>query len=293
MIGAVLDSHHHLWDTAELEYPLFRNLPALAQPYRASDHVGEAEQLGITASICVEAASAGADPLRETDWLLAEADRSSVVAGVVAWAPLDRPAELESHLDRLLAHPGKPVLGVRRSFEQEEPVFPRRPEIAAGARLAGERGLVVDLVLFSPSLGATIDLVDACEGTQFVLDHLGKPRIREGLLEPWSTELRELAARPNVVAKVSGLSTEADHAAWRLDDLRPYVEHALSCFGAERLLYGSDWPVVELAGGHGRWLGVAGDLLAGLSEEDQSAIFRENARRVYALDDRVAGQPTS
>jgi L-fuconolactonase len=281
--SGIVDSHHHLWDTAALDYALFQTVPALDRPYRASDYDGEAAPLGVEASICVEAASAGADGRRETEWLLAEVDRSSLVAGVVAWAPLDRPGELAPYLEWLLGLGGKPILGVRRSFELEPPEFPRLPELAAGVREAGDRGLVVDLVLYAPSLGATIELVDAGPQTRFVLDHLGKPRIREGVRDPWWAELRELALRPNVVCKLSGLPNEADRERWRVEDLQPYVDHALDCFGADRILYGSDWPVGNLAGGQGRWLATVQELLAGAGDAALAAIFGGNAQRHYAL----------
>jgi L-fuconolactonase len=279
----VLDSHHHLWDTTELSYELFRTVPALDRPYRAAEYDAEARALGIAASICVEAASAGTDGRRETEWLVAEATQSELIAGLVAWAPLDRPSTLDDHLDWLLGLGGPPIVGVRRSFELEPSDFARRPEVAEGARIAGARELVVDLVLFSNSLAASIDLVDAAPRTQFVLDHLGKPRIREHLFEPWATELRELALRPNVVCKLSGLTTEADRDAWSVDHLKPYVEHALGCFGPERLLYGSDAPVASLAGGHRRWLEAVRDLLAGIGADQRAAILGGNARRVYSL----------
>jgi L-fucono-1,5-lactonase len=280
-VNGIVDSHHHLWDTAALDYPLFRGVPALERPFRARDYDKEAAALGITASICVEAASAGADGRSETEWLVAEAARSDLVSGLVAWAPLDRPDELAGHLDRLLDLDGKPVVGLRRSFEHEDPGFPRRPELAAGARAAGDRGLVVDLVLYSRSLAAAIALVDASPQTRFVLDHLGKPRIRERVREPWATELSELALRPNVACKLSGLPTEADHEGWTVEDLRPYVEHAFECFGVDRLMYGSDWPVAEISGGHGPWLAAAKELLAGAGAEAEAAVFAGNARRVY------------
>jgi L-fuconolactonase len=272
----ILDSHHHLWDTRELEYALFETVDELRRPFLSADY----ELLGPPRSICVEAASAGADGRRETEWLLRETAESAVVAGLVAWAPLERD-DLVRHLDWLAEQPGKPIVGVRRSFEFEDPEFPRRA--AAGAREAGARGLVVDLVLFPRSLRATIDLVDTCPGTRFVLDHLAKPPIREGGWEPWASELAELALRDNVVCKLSGLPTEADRDGWTVDDLRPYVEHALANFGPDRLLYGSDWPVVNLAGGAAQWLAAVRTLLAHLDASERNVVLSGNATRVYGL----------
>jgi L-fuconolactonase len=272
----ILDSHHHLWDTRELEYTLFEEVDELRRPFLA----GHYELLGVPRSICVEAASAGADGQRETEWLLREIDGSSVVTALVAWAPLELD-DVARHLDWLAEQRGKPVVGVRRSFEFEEPDFPRRT--TAGAREAGDRDLVVDLVLFPPALRATIALVDACPGTRFVLDHLAKPPIREGGWEPWASDFAELALRDSVVCKLSGLPTEADRERWTVDDLRPYVEHAFACFGAERLLYGSDWPVVNLAGGADRWLAAVETLLSQLEPSERTAVLAGNAARLYGV----------
>jgi L-fuconolactonase len=272
----ILDSHHHLWDTRELEYALFETVEELRRPFLAADY----ETLGVHRSICVEAASAGADGRRETEWLLREIDKSTTVAGLVAWAPLER-EDAALHLDWLADQPGKPVVGVRRSFEFEDAAFPVRT--TAGAREAGKRGLVVDLVLFPRSLRTTIDLVDACQETQFVIDHLAKPPIRAHGWEPWASEFRELALRGNVTCKLSGLPTEADRDLWTVEDLRPYVEHALACFGPDRLLYGSDWPVVNVAGGAARWLAAVQILLGQLDPAERKAILLENASRVYGV----------
>jgi L-fuconolactonase len=287
----ILDSHHHLWDTNELHYSLLETIDLLNRPFTAVDFEAEAEKSGISQSICVEAASAGADGRAETEWLLRQAEACDRIAALVPWAPLDRP-ELERYLDWLCSLAGKPIVGVRRSFEFEDSLFPKRPEVVDGARIAGARGLVVDLVLFCRSLGATIALVDACPETVFVLDHLGKPSIREGHREPWAGELRELAARANVACKLSGLTTEAERAKWSAADLRPYVEHALDCFGEERILFGSDWPVVNLAGGLSRWMTAVRELFTGVDRRALSGILAGNARRTYGLD-RGRGQVVS
>jgi L-fuconolactonase len=279
----ILDSHHHLWDTNELHYSLLETIDLLNRPFTAVDFEAEAEKSGISQSICVEAASAGADGKAETEWLLRQTEASDRIVALVAWAPLDSP-ELEGYFDLLASLAGKPIVGVRRSFEFEDSLFPKRPEVVEGARIAGARGLVVDLVLFSRSLGATIALVDACPETTFVLDHLGKPPIREAHREPWASQLRELAGRPNVVCKLSGLTTEAEQTRWRVADLRPYVEHALDCFGEERILFGSDWPVVNLAGGLSRWMTGVRELLTGFDQLARSCILAGNARRTYGLD---------
>ena len=271
----IFDAHHHLWDTRVLDYGLFRqSAPALDRPFLLEEYEREARELGVTGSLWVEAASAGADGTRELEWATEHVDGSSIVEALVAWVTLEDATEED--FDRLA---GRRVVGVRRSFELEEPSFPLR--VVRGAQLAGERGLVVDVVLFPPALPAVLELVDRCPGTQFVLDHLAKPEIAVGGWQPWASQLRELARRPNIVAKLSGLVTEADRARWTVADLRPYVEHALETFGPGRLLYGSDWPVLTLAGSHRRWLEAALELLEPLSREEREAVLAGNARRIY------------
>lgn len=274
---SVFDAHHHLWDTRVVEYRLFRErVPKLDRPFLLDEYEREARALGVTGSLWVEAASAGADGKRELAWAAGHAGTGGLVEGLIAFMRLE--AADEAAYDELPAQ----VVGVRRSFEFEEPGFARRPDVVHGARLAGERGLVVDLVLFPPALPAAIDLVDACPGTQFVLDHLGKPEIAARRWEPWASLVHELAHRPNVAAKLSGLATEADRTSWSVDDLRPYVEHALELFGPGGLLYGSDWPVLTLAGGgHEHWLEAVMRLLEPLTGEEQHAILEQNARRLY------------
>lgn len=278
----IVDSHHHLWDTHALDYELFETIEPLRRPFTCTDYESVAATTDVSRSICVEAASAGADGRRETEWLLAETAASSRIAAVIAWAPLDHP-NIDAYLDWLTSHDGKPIVGIRRSFEFEPPDFAQQTAVINGARAAGARGLVVDLVLFAPALPAASALADACPETQFVLDHLGKPPVRDGRYQPWADHLAELALRPNVVCKLSGLPTEARHDAWTTADLAPYAEHALDCFGHDRLLFGSDWPVVELAGGMRRWLLAVHELLAPLSEDEHTAILGQNARRIYRI----------
>jgi L-fuconolactonase len=281
-IAGIVDSHHHLWDPTALHYRLFDTIQELNRPHTLAQYEEEAERLGIRRSICVEAASAGADGRGETKWLLRQIERSQRISALVSWAPLEQP-DLAQHLDWLSSLEGKPIVGIRRSFEFEPEDFPKQPAVIEGARLVGERGLVVDLVLFSRSLAATITLVESCPKTQFVLDHLGKPPIRDGRREPWASQLRELALRPNVVCKLSGLPTEADRVNWTTADLRPYVEHGFDAFGPERILFGTDWPVLNLAGGVRRWFSAMGEFLRELDQPASAAVLAGNACRIYGV----------
>jgi L-fuconolactonase len=211
------------------------------------------------------------------------AAREPRIAAIVAQVAVDRGAETEAALAALDGHAR--VRGVRHIL-QEEPGFELRlrPELVAGVRRVGERGWTFDLCVKHAQLPACLELVRACPGTTFVLDHAGKPDIQDERFDPWRAHIAALSDRPNVVCKFSGLVTEADPESWTVDALRPYVRHLLGCFGPERLLYGSDWPVVKLAGGYGRWLDAALELLEVLPARERAAVLSENARRVYRLD---------
>lgn len=279
----MLDAHVHLWDTRAVSYTLFDGDPQLSGRWGPERYFRDAAQAGVDRIIVVEAASAGADGRAEAQWLCSELAADDRIGGVVAWAPLES-RDLDQRLDELLALDGLPVVGIRRSFEFEEPDFACSTEVVRGVQSVGARGLVVDLVLYASSLGSCIELVRRAPETQFVLDHLGKPAVRERELGPWKIDVAELAAFPNVVAKISGLVTEAG-AGWTAADLAPYVEHALECFGPHRLMFGSDWPIVERAGGISRWMETVDTLCAGLAPDDRDAIRGGTAARTYLSDD--------
>jgi L-fuconolactonase len=278
----IIDSHHHLWNTSQLSYSLFERIPELKGAYTAETYDRLARSLGVTASVCVEAASAGADGVVETRWLIDETRRSEIVERLVVWAPLESP-ELRDYLDRLDALKERRIAGIRRSFEFEPDDFARRPDVIRGVKLAAERGYTVDLVLFRRSLRAAVELVRACPEARFILNHLGKPDLREPNCGSWAKDIAAMAQSENVVCKVSGLVTEADHDAWRVEDLQAPIDHVIAAFGWDRVLFGSDWPVCNRAGGFERWLGAVRWCVRDASEGQKRAFFAENARRVYEL----------
>jgi L-fuconolactonase len=284
----IIDSHHHLWDTRQLHYRLFDSIPTLNRPFLPAQYEEEATALGVTASVCVEAASAGANGLAETLWLLEQARHNASIAGLVIWVPLEQP-NLADYLNEVaLLDKSQQIVGVRRSFEFEAPDFPTQRNVIAGIKTIARFGYTVDLVLFHPALQAAIELVQICPEVQFVLDHLGKPPIRTREWEPWASQIEQLASCDNVVCKMSGLSTEADHRTWQSADLEPYMSHAIHCFGWKRLMFGSDWPVCNLAGGYMAWLDTVRALLAEIPQHQQQLFLAENARRVYRLNAKTS-----
>jgi L-fuconolactonase len=156
-----------------------------------------------------------------------------------------------------------------------------RPDFNRGVSALGPLGLVYEILIFERQLPAAIRFADLHPDLRLVLDHVAKPRIRDGELEPWASRMRELARRPNLWCKLSGMVTEADYGGWTVEQLRPYVAVALDCFGPERLLFGSDWPVCLVACSYGRWVRIVREAIADLSQAEQAAILGGNAARVY------------
>lgn len=274
-----IDTHVHFWDQRVMPYPWLAEVPAIAGPHTPAELRAEAGANHPEKIVFVEC---GAPWLDEVEWVEKLAATEPRIAGIVAKCLVNAGPATAAALAELRRHPL--VRGVRHLTQhQPDPGYCAQPDFIAGAQAVGAAGLSFDLCCFHPQLPAVIELVRACPGTRFILDHFGKPGIRDREIDAWRRHLRELAALPNVDCKLSGLITEADPAAWLPADLRPYVDHALATFGPQRLLFGGDWPVVKLAGAYTRWLDTARELVSHLSAPDQDAIFRRNALRVYRL----------
>src|SRR6187455_2738240 len=261
-----IDTHVHFWDQRVLPYPWLVEVPSIAGPHTPAELRAEAVPGLPVKMVFVEC---GAPGLHEVRWITQLAATEPRLAGIVAKIPIDAGAATHATIATLQKNPL--VRGVRHLIQGEiDPDFCVRPEFIAGVRALGAAGLSFDLCCRHHQLDAVGRLVSACPGTRFILEHFGKPDIKAGLLEPWSRHITALAARPNVDCKLSGLITEADHTAWTIDHLRPYVDHVLATFGPHRLLFGGDWPVVKLAGSYMRWLDTARALVSHLSPPAQA-----------------------
>ena len=274
-----IDSHVHFWDQRVLPYPWLVEVPTIAGPHTPADLQVEAKEEYPAQIVFVEC---GAPGPAEVKWIEELAAREPRITGIVAKIPVNAGPATTLAIAGLKRHPL--VKGVRHLIQDEpDPRFCLTPAFLAGVRAVGAARLTFDLCCRHHQLAAVVELVRECPDTRFILDHCGKPAIKAGLLDPWRGHLTALAALPNVDCKLSGLITEADHAAWTLDDLRPYVNHVLATFGPDRLLFGGDWPVAKLAGAYPRWLNAARALVSHLSSTEQAAIFAGNAMRVYRL----------
>jgi len=221
--------------------------------------------------------------LLEARDLVQLARRDPIVKGVVPWAPLEYGDRVAYFLAELVAL-GQEIKGVRRIVQDEpDPDFCLQPDFIRGNELLPEYGLTSDICCTFRQLAQNVELVRRCPGTQFILDHIAKPNIRGGEFEPWAGQMRELASLPNVVCKISGVVTEADHANWTIEEIKPYVLHSLEVFGEDRVVFGGDWPVALLAAEYPRWVETLDELTQDLSDAAKHKFWSENAKRFYRL----------
>ena len=272
-----IDTHVHFWNQALMPYDWLHEVAAIAHAHTPKTLAAEAGENHPARIVFVEC---GAPWLDEVKWIEQLAATEPRIVGIVAKTVVDAGAPTTAAIAELKTH--SLVRSVRHMIQgQADPDFCLRPAFVAGVRELGNAGLSFDLCCKHHQMASVVELVRRCPETRFILDHAGKPDIRGGLLDPWRARIRSLAALPNVDCKLSGLITEADWAAWTTADLHPYVLHLLETFGPGRLLFGGDWPVAKLAGSYLRWLDTARGLVSHLSTAEQSAIFHDNARRVY------------
>lgn len=278
----IIDTHVHLYDTRRLSYPWLEEVPKINGPHLLADFDRARGDVAVDRIVFVEVAVGSQQYLEEAAFVSELAASDTRLQGMVAHLPVETGAGVAADLDRLAAH--GTLRGVRRLIEVErDPTVCLEPAFVEGVRAVGGCGLTFDICIKHWAMPFAIELVRRCPEVPFVLDHIGKPGIRLGLREPWWSALRELAALPNVVCKLSGVITEADHAQWKPDDVKPYVAHAIDCFGAGRVMYGSDWPVSDLTHPYPEWVRILDEVLAGCSEADRRSVFRDTATRVYRL----------
>ncbi|MEV7794473.1 amidohydrolase family protein [Streptomyces sp. NPDC087512] len=280
----IIDAHHHVWDLGARPQPWIKGeaLAPLARSFSAADLTAQARAAGVTGTVVVQTVCVP----EETPELLALAAGSDLVAGVVGWTDLTAP-DVADTIAALRERPGGDrLVGIRHQVQEEpDPSWLLRPDVRRGLSAVAAAGLVYDLVVTPGQLAAAADAAARLTGLTFVLDHLGKPPIATGELEPWGADLRRLAALPNTVAKLSGLVTEAAPGNWRTEDLRPCADIALDAFGPRRLMFGSDWPVCTLRADYTSVLGIADRLTESLGPGEKDAVFHRNALRVYGLTD--------
>jgi L-fuconolactonase len=277
----IIDAHHHVWDLSVRDQPWISGpeMAAIRRSFSLADLRPSARAAGVDATVLVQTVTVAA----ETPEMLALAAGDPLAAAVVGWTDLTSPG-IDGELASLAAGPGgEHLAGIRHQVQSEpDPDWLRRPDVIRGLRAVAAAGLCYDLVVRPHQLPAAGYAAAAVPGLTMVLDHAGKPPIATGELASWATAIREFAARPNTVCKLSGLVTEAAPGAPRAA-FAPVADVVLSAFGPERVMFGSDWPVCLLAAGYADVLELADSLVGGLSGSERAAVFASTAARVYGI----------
>lgn len=277
-----IDSHHHIWDlsvrdqgwiTGDAMKPIRRNFSMPDLREAIAGH-------GIDKTILVQTVTDYA----ETPELLALAQSDSLIAGVVGWLQIDAPDAID-HLRGYLDLPGAKYLKSIRDVAQDHPDsnYLGKPETIANVRALADFGIAYDLLSKTAELPGAVELVKSCPDVQFIMDHISKPVIAQGVMEPWKSLMSQLASFPNVVCKISGLVTEAKWYDWKTEDFKPYADHLIEIFTPRRLMFGSDWPVATLGGTYSQVIRLAEDLTADFSPSEGEFFWSKTAIHAYNL----------
>lgn len=278
----IVDTHLHLWDLKQLRYPWLESVPLLNKNHLIEDYRRACEPVQVAKMVFVQCECDVLQYFREVEWVRQVSKSDSRIRGMVAWAPLEDGESAVPSLEEFAASGF--VKGIRRIIQFESDIgFCLRPKFVRGVQLLARYGLSFDICINHRQLANTIKLVRQCPNVRFMLDHIGKPDIKSGELDPWRAQLRELASLENVSCKLSGLVTEADHLFWTPADLQPYLDHVIDCFGFDRVAFGGDWPVAAQATDYPRWVHVLDRVLSGSSPEELHKVYVQNGERFYGI----------
>jgi L-fuconolactonase len=283
----IVDSHVHIWDTNRFPIHWLENIPALNNRIWIDDYFAATGDLPVEGFVYMQVEVAPPYALIEAQIIESLAEVDSRVLAIVPWAPLEEGEKVRIFLEQLVSISPK-IKSIRRIVQDEsDPNFCLQPGFVRGNQMLSEYGLTSEICCNYTQLAANVELVRTCPGTEFILNHIAKPNIRDGQFEPWATQMAELASLGNVVCKISGATTEADLALWTIEDVRPYVEHALTVFGEDRVLFGSDWPVVTQAASYERWVETVEEISEDYTDAQKDKLWKQNAVRFYRLEDEV------
>ena len=279
----ITDSHIHLWDIIHLDYSWLAEIPTLNKTHLPADFHNDAKSYSIDSVIFVQAECLPSQSLDEVQWVSDLAIHNPNIKGIVAWAPLERSSAAKQHLSHLQKN--SLVKGIRRIIQFEDDFdFCLQAEFIEGVQLLADLNLPFDICVKTHQLPQVINMVEQCPRVKFVLNHMGKPNIDKQEFEPWKKHLSQLAHFPNVWCKISGLVTEADHQRWENHHLEPYISHSINEFVFDRVMFGSDWPVLNLAANYTRWIESLCELLKNHPSADLKKLFHDNAHKFYGLN---------
>jgi L-fucono-1,5-lactonase len=275
-----LDSHQHFWKYSDAEYGWIDD-SVLRRDFLPDNLHKELRAAKFDGSISVQARQT----VGETEWLLSLADQNKFIRGVVGWVPLTSPA-VEADIAKFASR--KKLKAVRHVIQDEkDDRYILREDFNAGVSLLDRHGLAYDILIFDRHLPYAIEFVDRHPKQRFIVDHIAKPRIRDGVVLPWRDNLREIATRPNVWCKISGVVTEADHKHWTEAQLRFYIDTAIDAFSPKRVMFGSDWPVCLSATTYKDWAALMHRATQQYSIVERASIFGGAATEAYRIEEKA------
>ena len=272
-----IDAHQHFWRYDPHQYPWIQPESVLANDYLPETLAKELSKCKLDGCVAVQARQS----IEETMWLLQLADEAPIIHGVVGWVDLRSPQVVEQ-LERASQH--AKLVGVRHVVQDEpEDNFVLKHDFQHGISCLAQFDLTYDVLIYPRQLPAALRLAENFPDQPFVIDHLAKPLIKDAVLEPWASEIRDLATHPHVMCKISGMITEAKHNRWEAAEFGPYLDVVLNAFGPDRLMFGSDWPVALLSGSYQQVYDLVQDYIRPLGPEVERKVFGENASQFYGL----------
>ena len=282
MTEAIIDSHLHVWDPAILKYNWLEGNALLNRRYNEIDFQEASKDCGVTRAVFVQCDCEPGQSIKEAQWVAFLVAKGLPVQGIVAHAPVELGENVRPHLVELSRIPL--LRGVRRLIQSENSKgFCLQPAFIAGVQILADYDFSFDICVRRDQLADAILLARACPKVKFILDHCGNPDILNKRLEPWSAQISELSQLKNVWCKLSGLTTVADEKNWKTEDLLPYTEHVIKCFGVEKVLFGGDWPVVLKTSTYKQWVNTVQALLTNYTIAERQKIFHDNAVNFYGL----------
>jgi len=277
----IVDTHQHLWDLDLFSYSWLQSFPSLNRSYRMADYVRATKDLNVVESVHLEADVDEAFMSAETQHLLSLADQPDNPLEAIVACGRPESEDFRAYLDKIIGH--KRLKGIRRVLHTQPDSLSQSRTFINNVNSLVDYGLSFDLCVLARQLPLAINLVSRCSGVMLVLDHCGVPEVKERTLDPWRAYIREIATFPNVYCKISGLVAYADPKNWTAEDLRPYIEHVIECFGWDRVLFGSDWPVCTLSTSLRQWVEALRVITMSAGETNQRKLFHDNGVRVYRL----------
>ena len=279
----IIDTHMHIWDPAAVSYSWLADVPKINKPHLAEGYRQATAGLNIEKMIFIQCEADFGEYRGEVDWVMEQVADEPRISGLVPWAPLEKGEEAGEEL-AALAENGL-VRGIRRIIQfEEDDRFCLQPGFVRGVQLLSDFDMHFEICIKGDEqFMNALRLVDQCPDVRFILNHIGKPFIKEKIIEPWATYMKELASMGHTWCKMSGLINEAHWEAWTPDDLRPYIDRVLDSFGFDRVMFGGDWPVCTLAGDYRGWIDTLWDAVAGCSAGDQNKLFYANAAKFYRV----------